>query len=193
MKISFKLITISLAMVLIILSQSSSAKEFRLIPARLSQRDNSNIINMAEKDKMTSVVIFKTQLFVLERDKSKIGTLISGRGTYHNEGRENSTCFIAFIKANGESEYLKSVGQDEWEAEACISVSSVGLVHIKHANTPKIAIVYKAASPNTAVEEPIIFDLSKTNYKLTIDKNLTRKCSLAGAITIKKIRKLLNR
>lgn len=194
MKIYIKLFVVGLAAsILLILSQSSSARAFKLAPGHISQQEKSTVIELAKKDHISKIVFFEKQSFTLKRNKEKIGSLISGRGTYPNGDRENSTCFLALVKGDNSAEYLKTVGQDEWEAEACISVASVGLVEIKGVKIPKIAIIYKAASPNTAVDEPVIFELSKAGYQLVIDKELSQKCSQAGAITLKKIRNVLNK
>lgn len=191
MKKSIKISLFGIVLMLSAVSQTSCAEGFSLIKSELPNKYSAIALQSAEADKLTKVQIFEDQIFNLRLDHQQIGTLVSGRGIENVDGRENSTCFIVFQKSDGQSELLKTVGHGDWEAETCINVKSIGMIHSKKSTSPAIAIVYEAASPNTAVLEPVVFHFSDKEFKLTIDELNTKKASLAGATTIKNIRTIL--
>ena len=191
MKKYIKISLYSMVLILSAASQTSCAEDLILIKPEVPNKYGATAIKSAESVKLTNVRIFENQIFSLQLDKQQIGTLVSGRGIENSDGRENSTCFIVFLKSTGQSEFLKTVGQGDWEAEACIDVKSIGVIHSKKFTSPAIAIVYEAASPNTTVLEPVVFRFNDKGFNIRIDETDTKKASLAGATTLKDIRTLL--
>lgn len=111
-----------------------------------------------------------------------------------DNGRENSTCFVAIVKQENLIDLLLTIGVNEWEAASCIDVNAVGLI-TKQTNARRvhIGLVYKAASPNAALSEPVVLSWDIQSHRLTIDLESSKEASLAGATTIPKIRKALNK
>ena len=191
MKVFVRISLLPIVLALLALSQVSCASEFKLVRPELMKKFSTIAVKSAESNKLAKVVIFENQMFNLKQGRRVIGTIVSGRGTGNVDGRDNSTCFVAFIKSNGQENFIKTVGYGNWEAEACISVLSIGIIHENGRKTPSFAIVYEAASPNTSVHEPVIFHLSEAKFDVMIDDTSTKSASLKGATTIKAIRKVL--
>lgn len=188
------LIRISLFVALTCVWQSANAGEVKLLPASNSLNISMAVLKRATQDKLHDVVIFDKQSFHVEENKIPIGTLVSGRGMLSDQGRENSTCFVAIAKQGGLIDLLLTVGINDWETESCIDVNAVGLITKKTvAGRVQIVIVYKAASASADVNEPVVLCWDIQAHRLEIDVESSKKASLAGATTIPNIRKVLRK
>ena len=188
------LIRISLIWTLTYVGQIASAGEVKLLPAPNSKNISMAVSKRTSQDKLSDVVIFNKQSFQIVEDNIPIGTLVSGRGVLSDKGRENSTCFVAIVKQGGLIDLLLTIGVNDWEAESCIDVNAVGLITKQSiAGRVHIGVVYKAASPNTDLSEPVVLSWDIQAHRLKIDLESSKEASLAGATTISKIRKALNK
>lgn len=189
-----RLIRIFIFVALTCIWQSANAGELKLLPTSIGKNISMAVLKKAAQDKLHDVVIFNKQSFQVEEDKISIGTLVSGRGMLGDQGRENSTCFVAIAKQDGLIDLLLTVGINDWEAESCIDVTAVGLITSEtSAGRARILIVYKTASPSADVNEPVVLSWDIQAHRLEIDVGSSKKASLAGAITIPSIRKALKK
>lgn len=188
------LIRISLFVALTCVWQSANAGEVKLLPASNSLYISMAVLKRATQDKLHDVVIFDKQSFHVEENKIPIGTLVSGRGMLSDQGRENSTCFVAIAKQGGLIELVLTIGVNDWEAESCMDVNAIGLISNKTvAGRARVVIVYKTASPSAGVHEPVVLSWDIQANRLEIDLESSKKASLAGATTILGIRKALKK
>lgn len=177
-----------------IASAGAGAGEVKLLPAFNSKNISMAMLKRTSQDKLSDVVIFNKQSFHIVEDNIPIGTLVSGRGVLSDNGRENSTCFVAIVRQDNLIDLLLTIGVNEWEAASCIDVNAVGLITKQtKAGRLHIGLVYKAASPNAALSEPVVLSWDIQSHRLTIDLESSKEASLAGATTIPKIRKALNK
>lgn len=172
----------------------ANADEVKLLPITDSKNIATVISERALQNKLSDVVILNKQSFHIMDDNKSIGTLVSGRGLLSDEGRENSTCFVAMLKQGAIIDLLLTIGVDEWEAESCIDVNAVGLITKESVGGQvHIGVVYKAASPNSDVSEPVVLSWDIPSQRLKIDLESSKKASLSGATTIPTIRKALKK
>jgi hypothetical protein len=165
-----------------------------LLSQPADQKSIAEALSRAARDQLRDAIAFDQQSFRLSEDEAPVGTLVAGRGLAKNEdGRSNAVCFLALVRADGSIDLLRTVGSGDWEAESCITVKAVGLVTDATAFAhPRIAIVYQAASPNTATSEPVVLSWDEKAHRIEIDTAGSKQASLAGAITLKAIRRVLH-
>ncbi len=168
------------------------AQELTLAPAINFKAVERNVLAYVAKQGMRNGIAFTKQSFSLHQNGSSVGTLVTGRALMTVDGRENATCFLAFVRPDGVIDLLPTVGAGVWEAESCMSVDAIGI--IRNAGTSgliRIAAVHKGASPNTATLEPVVVSWDPQGLHMSIDEESSRKASIAGATNIASIRQAL--
>jgi hypothetical protein len=162
------------------LNLSTYRNGFELVRGQVLQR--------VAGEKLADVVFFPSQSFRLSQRSYAIGTLVNGRGMFRLQGRDNATCFVAVVKANGSTDVTMTIGSGFWEAETCIGVEAVGTVDQE---PPGLVIIYRAASPNVEAIEPVVLNWNARKGHFEIDMPASQKASLAGATTVTGVRKAL--
>lgn len=165
------------------------AAGLELSPVNRLQAAKSDVLNRVSKANFSNVVLFTDQTFRLNYDGAFIGTIVNGRGLLTTDGRENASCFVALSRPGGSTELVVTIGRGPWEAESCIEVKAVGIV--ANHGRPSIGIVYEAASPNSAVLEPLVLNWNRKSRQLEIDEQASQKASIAGATTLLDVRRAL--
>ena len=132
------------------------------------------------------VDIAPVQSFRMMQAAHHLATLVTGEATV--PGAVNAGCFLAVVK-DGEVGLISTVGVGDYEAETCIEPLAVGLLSSRA--PVRFGTVFRAASPNAMVLEPIVINWDRSNNTLLIDDAMSTKASQAGAQTIAAMKKLL--
>jgi hypothetical protein len=141
---------------------------------------SKSLLNRLVGKSTRNAVLFKERVSVII-DGTSVGYLIGGQGLRVIDGRENSVCFVALVKNNKVRDVVWTVGNDNWEAETCLSINEIGAIDAHDKNGVfRIGLLYDAASPNASVTEPVVISLSRDAH-LRIDQESSEKASLAGA------------
>lgn len=136
-------------------------------------------------DTLSDVAITAAQSFKIMRGGQQVATFVAGEGRVPDA--VNAGCFAAIVQ-NGRATVLPTIGSGAWEAETCLSTDAVGIFG---ASDPvRIAVIYKAASPNAEVLEPVVLQWDRAG-RVTIDEAASTRASIAGATSVKAVRDLL--
>lgn len=128
------------------------------------------------------------QSFNLISQGKTMGSFIAGHGFNAQDG---NVCFIGWSKAKPNvDKVIPTIGFDSWEAETCRDTTSVGVIPTEDQNITKIAVVYKASSPNATADESIIFSVDNASGDISLDKKLTAKIGTTGAKSIKELKEI---
>lgn len=134
---------------------------------------------------LSDVAVTSAQSFKIMSGGQQIATFVAGEGKAPDA--VNAGCFAAIVQ-NGRATVLPTIGSGAWEAETCLSTDAVGILG---ASDPvRIAVIYKAASPNAEVLEPVVLQWDRTG-RVTIDEAASTRASTAGATSVKAVRELL--
>jgi hypothetical protein len=164
----------------------------------IDQKVVAQVLNHAGQGQIREATAFQKQSFRLSQNGAFVGTLVSGRGyAQTSEKREDGSpierliCFLALARTGGAVDLVRTIGNGEWEAEACTSVEAVGIVTDAPGSAHKIAIVYDAhVFPRSQLPEVVIFSWDGGAQRIEIDEATSRQAS--GATTIRDIRRLLS-
>ncbi|TCP70963.1 hypothetical protein C8J43_10233 [Sphingomonas sp. PP-CE-1G-424] len=134
---------------------------------------------------LSDVAVTSAQSFKIMSGGQQIATFVAGEGKAPDA--VNAGCFAAIVQ-NGRATVLPTIGSGAWEAETCLSTDAVGILG---ASDPvRIAVIYKAASPNAEVLEPVVLQWDRAG-RVTIDEAASTRASTAGATSVKAVRELL--
>ncbi|WP_241606070.1 hypothetical protein [Rosenbergiella epipactidis] len=148
-----------------------------------------NIFHKALEKTIQGGMPVNSQTFTLTRNGKVLGTFIAGKG--FNE-QDDNVCFIGWSVQNTVVKtIIPTIGYDDWQAESCRETKAVGVISSAKEKETKIAVIYKAASPNTLTDETIVFSVESANSTLYIDRALTKKLSTSGATTLAEVKKAL--
>jgi hypothetical protein len=165
----------------------------------VDQKVVAQVLNRAGQDQIREATAFQKHSFRLSQNGAFVGTLVSGRGyAQTSEKREDGSpierliCFLALARTGGAIDLVRTIGNGEWEVEACTSVEAVGIVtDAAGSAAQKIAIVYDAhVFPRSQLPEVVIFSWDGGAQRIEIDEATSRQAS--GATTIRDIRRLLS-
>ncbi len=134
---------------------------------------------------LSDVVVTSAQSFKIMRGGQQVATFVAGEGKAPDA--VNAGCFAAIVQ-NGRATILPTIGSGAWEAETCLSTDAVGI--LGSSDPVRIAVIYKAASPNAEVLEPVVLQWDRAG-RVTIDEAVSTRASTAGATSVKAVRDLL--
>ena len=150
------------------------------------------VLAAARESGIRNGAVFAEHSARIDRDGQPIGLLVSGRGVVKDASRENSNCFLAFIKVAGKVDLIQTIGAGEWEAESCLALQAIGVVRRSGAMAQShIGLVYKASSPNAVAIEPVVLRWEPREATLRVDEAASRQASLAGAASLLDISRAL--
>ena len=148
-----------------------------------------NIFHKALEKTIQGGMPVNSQTFTLTHNGEILGTFIAGKG--FNE-QDDNVCFIGWsVQKTEVKTIIPTIGYDDWQAEVCRETKAVGIISSAKEKETKIAVIYKAASPNTLTDETIVFSVGSANSTLHIDRALTKKLSTSGATTLAEVKKAL--
>ena len=134
---------------------------------------------------LSDVVVTSAQSFKIMSGGQQVATFVAGEGKAPDA--VNAGCFAAIVQ-NGRATLLPTIGSGAWEAETCLSTDAVGI--LGSSGPMRIAVIYKAASPNAEVLEPVVLQWDRGGH-VTIDEAASTRASTAGATSVKAVRDLL--
>lgn len=152
-----------------------------------SSKYEKSLFSATSSSNITGGTPVEKQTFQLENGKDVIGTVIAGKGFNYND---ENICFIGWENLNDHSvKIIPTVGYDRWEAEQCLSTEAVSKV--SYHGTDKIAVIYKASSPNATAYESVILAVKENN--LIIDEALTDKFGSQGVKTVGELKYIMEK
>lgn len=134
---------------------------------------------------LSDLAITAGQSFKIMRGGQQIATFVAGEGK--DPDAVNAGCFVAIVQ-NGRATVVPTIGSGAWEAETCLSTDAVGI--LGSGDPVRIAVIYKAASPNAEVLEPVVLHWDRAG-RVTIDEPASTRASTAGTTSVKALRDLL--
>ncbi len=125
--------------------------------------------------------------WLLLRGRERVGSLVALRGPVPDRASSPRPCHLLLLRPGAPAALLPTIGEGEWEAETCLGLEAVGMLPPDGA-TPRIGLIYRAASPNAEPREPLVLRLDPATPRLDIEAS--RRASEAGATTIAAMRRL---
>ncbi len=141
---------------------------------------------------MSDVTLFPTQSFRILQSGEPAGSLVSGQATLKPRAADAqpvSACFVSLVKPDQKPTLLTTIGTGNWEAEACNTVASVGMLPAS-GGAFRAGLIYKTSAPHASPLEPVVVTWSATQ-PLAIDEGATKRASLAGADSLATLRAAL--
>lgn len=142
-------------------------------------------IAAAKRQGLSEINITSAQSFGLTGGGKRIGAILTGEAQL--EGGTPG-CFAAIVHG-GRTSVVPTIGQGNYEAEACDKAKAVGILS-QAGEVVRIGTLFAAYSPNAEVTEPIVLNWSPSTGALSIDDVRSRRASEAGARSIATMRSL---
>ena len=176
---------LALAGVVIASSACSAEPRLRLTASAPSAQKLESVSGL------TDINLFARQVFELSDGARRLGTVAAGAG--RRRGAEGPpVCFVSYFR-DAAADVVQTIGAGEWEAETCLDAVAFGLVKSAGADL-RLAVIFKAASPNAETWEPVVLRIPPTSGKpMILDAVATRAASLAGAVTVPAVANALSR
>ncbi len=148
-------------------------------------------VKAIEDNKLTNVDVIRDQSFKMTSRGAMVANIVAARAVTTGSTARDFICVAVLVDLMGKTQLVRTIGAGNWEAESCTGVEAIGAIGEIQDFGGKLAVLYNARSPNSAVIEPIV--LVVRDGVLGIELNDSSKLSLAGVKKLSKIKDVIRK